>query len=83
MTQPNGQGAVPLRVPNLQKPELHHYLVSVRRGEATEIHDYLVSGYSMDPVGNLHLVINQSIVHSFAAGQWLEVGRPDIVADIV
>ena len=77
--QPNGQGAVPLRAVNLQKPQLGHFHVKLR----DEVRDYLVTGYQVDGTGNLHLMGATGIAASIAAGQWLEVTRPDIVPEVI
>ena len=77
--QPNGQGAIPLKVPNLQKAQLGHFYVKLR----DEVRDYLVTGYQVDGTGNLHLMGASGVAASIAAGQWLEVTRPDIVPEVV
>lgn len=82
MNQPTGHAAIPLSVPNLQKQQLTHYAVTVRQGGDTEVRDYLLSGYQVDPAGDLHLVVNNMIVCSIAAGQWLEAGRLDVVGEV-
>ncbi len=77
----NGRANLRVAVPRLEKPQLGHFMIVVERDGKRVEHDCLVSGYTVDGAGNLHLVINGAAVASFAAGAWKEARRSDFVTE--
>lgn len=78
------QPPIRLAVPDLRnvkaqpsRPPLIDYTVLVESGDDVLLRTYKAHGYNVDQPGNLHIVRDQQVVASLAAGVWLEARRAD------
>jgi len=62
---------------NHQQQTLVRFYLVVDEGEGPVERTYLISGYQLDPAGNLHLQMNGQVVASFARYAWTSVRRHD------
>jgi len=86
----NGKGTIPsgavplLGAKKADGPRLQHYLLDCvdREGHALML-DCLITGYQLDPAGNLHLLMNGGVVASFARDVWKKIRLKSFEPEVV